>query len=45
MEDTHGFVVNFDAVRGQGLFAIFDGHGNQLAAEWCGAEFHKVCPL
>jgi serine/threonine protein phosphatase PrpC len=43
MEDTYGFVVDFDAVRGQGLFAIFDGHGNKSAAEWCGAEFYTVC--
>ncbi|KAF9461256.1 phosphatase 2C-like domain-containing protein [Collybia nuda] len=41
MEDTYGFVVDFDAVHGQGLFAVFDGHGNQLAAEWCGTEFHQ----
>ncbi|RDB16945.1 Protein phosphatase 2C 1 [Hypsizygus marmoreus] len=41
MEDSYGFVVDFDAVRGQGLFGLFDGHGNKLAAEWCGAEFHK----
>lgn len=42
MEDTYGFVVDFDAVRGQGLFAVFDGHGNYRAADWCGTQFHKV---
>ncbi|KAF8070151.1 protein serine/threonine phosphatase 2C [Lyophyllum atratum] len=41
MEDSYGFVVDFDSIRGQGLFGMFDGHGNKLAAEWCGAEFHK----
>ncbi|KAG5715926.1 Phosphatase 2C like protein [Termitomyces sp. T112] len=41
MEDSHGFVYDFDSIRGQGLFAIFDGHGNKLAAEWAGGEFHK----
>jgi len=41
MEDSYGFIVDFDSIRGQGLFGMFDGHGNKLAAEWCGAEFHK----
>ncbi|KAG6842064.1 hypothetical protein C0991_002718 [Blastosporella zonata] len=41
MEDSYGFVVDYNAIRGQGLFAIFDGHGNKLAAEWAGSEFHK----
>ncbi|KAG6832027.1 hypothetical protein H0H87_003008 [Tephrocybe sp. NHM501043] len=41
MEDSYGFVVDYNAIRGQGLFAIFDGHGNKLAAEWAGGEFHK----
>ncbi|KAG6917808.1 hypothetical protein DXG01_000868 [Tephrocybe rancida] len=42
MEDSYGFVVDYNRIRGQGLFAIFDGHGNKLAAEWAGTEFHKV---
>ncbi|KAG6874462.1 hypothetical protein C0995_010370 [Termitomyces sp. Mi166 len=42
MEDSYGFVYDFDSICGQGLFAIFDGHGNKLAAEWAGGEFHKV---
>ncbi|KAG6829751.1 hypothetical protein H0H92_003627 [Tricholoma furcatifolium] len=40
-EDSYGFVVDFNAIPGQGVFAIFDGHGNKLAAEWAGGEFHK----
>ncbi|KAG6880335.1 hypothetical protein C0992_011086 [Termitomyces sp. T32_za158] len=42
MEDSYGFVHDFDSIRGQGIFAIFDGHGNKLAAEWAGGEFHKA---
>ncbi|KAG6837727.1 hypothetical protein H0H93_003529 [Arthromyces matolae] len=41
MEDSHSFVVDFDAVRGQGFFAIFDGHAGKHAAEWCGNNFHE----
>ncbi|KAF9012316.1 phosphatase 2C-domain-containing protein [Cyathus striatus] len=41
MEDAHSFVVDFDAVRGQGFFAVFDGHAGKHAAEWCGAHFHE----
>jgi len=41
MEDAHSFVVDFGAVRGQGFFAIFDGHAGKHAAEWCGAHFHE----
>ncbi|EJU03959.1 protein serine/threonine phosphatase 2C [Dacryopinax primogenitus] len=42
MEDAHSFVVDFAGVRGQGYFAIFDGHAGKHAAEWCGAHFHEV---
>ncbi|KAG7098511.1 hypothetical protein E1B28_000455 [Marasmius oreades] len=42
MEDTHAFAFDFDSVRGQGYFAVFDGHGNKNVSEWCGANFHKV---
>lgn len=42
MEDAHSFVVDFDAIRGQGFFAVFDGHAGKHAAEWCGANFHDV---
>ncbi|KNZ80542.1 Phosphatase 2C like protein [Termitomyces sp. J132] len=41
MEDAHSFVVDFDAVRGQGFFAVFDGHAGKHAAEWCGSHFHE----
>ncbi|KAG6837720.1 hypothetical protein H0H93_003522 [Arthromyces matolae] len=41
MEDSYGFVHDFDGIRGQGVFVVFDGHGNKLAAEWAGGEFHK----
>ncbi|KAF9038302.1 protein serine/threonine phosphatase 2C [Hymenopellis radicata] len=41
MEDTHAFVVDFDGVRGQGFFGVFDGHGNKEVAEWCGMHFHN----
>lgn len=42
MEDAHSFVVDFDSVRGQGFFAVFDGHAGKHAAEWCGIHFHEV---
>jgi len=42
MEDAHSFVVDFDAIRGQGFFAVFDGHAGKHAAEWCGSHFHEV---
>lgn len=41
MEDAHSFVVDFDSIRGQGFFAVFDGHAGKHAAEWCGAHFHE----
>ncbi|KAF8200822.1 phosphatase 2C-domain-containing protein [Pholiota molesta] len=41
MEDAHSFVVDFDSVRGQGFFAVFDGHAGKHAAEWCGQHFHQ----
>ncbi|KAF7731553.1 Protein phosphatase 2C 1 [Apophysomyces ossiformis] len=42
MEDSHLYVMNFDSVPQQGLFAIFDGHGGRDAAEWCGDHFHEA---
>ncbi|KAL1942062.1 hypothetical protein VTO73DRAFT_6592 [Trametes versicolor] len=39
MEDAHSIVVPFGGIRGQGVFAIFDGHAGKHAAEWCGANF------
>ncbi|KAF9461255.1 phosphatase 2C-domain-containing protein [Collybia nuda] len=41
MEDAHSFVVDFDSIRGQGFFAVFDGHAGKHAAEWCGSYFHE----
>jgi protein phosphatase PTC1 len=42
MEDSHSFVVDFDDIRGQGYFGLFDGHAGKHAAEWCGQNFHEV---
>jgi protein phosphatase PTC1 len=42
MEDAYAFVADFANVRGQGYFAIFDGHAGKHAAEWCGQHFHEV---
>ncbi|CAK5281525.1 unnamed protein product [Mycena citricolor] len=41
MEDAHSFIVDFAGVRGQGFFAVFDGHAGKHAAEWCGTFFHQ----
>ncbi|WVF66559.1 hypothetical protein IAT40_001299 [Kwoniella sp. CBS 6097] len=41
MEDAHSFVYDFAAVKGQGYFAVFDGHAGKHAAEWCGQNFHE----
>jgi len=41
MEDAYSFVVDFAGIRGQGFFAIFDGHAGPEAAEWCGNHFHE----
>lgn len=43
MEDAYSFIVDFAGVRGQGYFAVFDGHAGKYAAEWCGGHFHEVC--
>jgi protein phosphatase PTC1 len=42
MEDAHSFVTDFGSIRGQGFFAVFDGHAGKHAAEWCGSHFHEV---
>ena len=42
MEDAHSIIVPFAGVRGQGFFAIFDGHAGKQAAEWCGQNFSTV---
>ncbi|TFK53612.1 protein serine/threonine phosphatase 2C [Heliocybe sulcata] len=41
MEDAHSFVIDYAGVRGQGFFAVFDGHAGKDAAEWCGHHFHE----
>ncbi|GAA5927352.1 hypothetical protein JCM10213_003448 [Rhodosporidiobolus nylandii] len=41
MEDAHSFIYDFGGIRGQGYFAIFDGHAGKHAAEWCGNHFHE----
>ncbi|BGP22493.1 mgpp2cl-1, protein phosphatase 2C-like protein 1 [Rhodotorula toruloides] len=41
MEDAHSFVYDFGGIRGQGYFAVFDGHAGKHAAEWCGYHFHE----
>ncbi|EPQ57027.1 protein phosphatase 2C [Gloeophyllum trabeum ATCC 11539] len=41
MEDAHSFVIDYAGVRGQGFFAVFDGHAGKHAAEWCGMHFHE----
>lgn len=40
MEDAHSFIYDFGGIRGQGYFAVFDGHAGKHAAEWCGHNFH-----
>ncbi|KAG9047327.1 Protein phosphatase 2C 1 [Tulasnella sp. UAMH 9824] len=42
MEDAHSFVVDYAGIRGQGFFAVFDGHAGKHAAEWCGQHFHEM---
>ncbi|SCV72344.1 BQ2448_3881 [Microbotryum intermedium] len=42
MEDAHSFIYDFAGIRGQGYFAVFDGHAGKHAAEWCGEHFHEV---
>lgn len=41
MEDAHSFVYDFAGVKGQGYFAVFDGHAGKVAAEWSGQNFHE----
>jgi protein phosphatase PTC1 len=42
MEDAHSYVFDYAGVRGQGFFAVFDGHAGKEAADWCGQNFHEV---
>ncbi|GAA6017586.1 hypothetical protein JCM10207_001215 [Rhodosporidiobolus poonsookiae] len=41
MEDAHAFIYDFAGLKGQGYFAIFDGHAGKKAAEYCGLHFHE----
>ncbi|GAA6037337.1 hypothetical protein JCM8097_008518 [Rhodosporidiobolus ruineniae] len=41
MEDAHAFIHDFAGLKGQGYFAIFDGHAGKKAAEYCGLHFHE----
>ncbi|BGP18234.1 mgpp2cl-1, protein phosphatase 2C-like protein 1 [Rhodosporidiobolus nylandii] len=41
MEDSHSFIYDFAGLKGQGYFAIFDGHAGVKAAEYCGLHFHE----
>ena len=34
-------MYDYGAVRGQGFFAVFDGHAGPQAAEYCGQYFHE----
>ncbi|GAA5893747.1 hypothetical protein JCM6882_003085 [Rhodosporidiobolus microsporus] len=41
MEDAHAFIHDFAGLKGQGYFAVFDGHAGKKAAEYCGLHFHE----
>ncbi|BGP50048.1 mgpp2cl-1, protein phosphatase 2C-like protein 1 [Rhodotorula kratochvilovae] len=41
MEDAHSFIYDFAGLKGQGYFAVFDGHAGKKAAEFCGLHFHE----
>ncbi|KAI9145315.1 phosphatase 2C-like domain-containing protein [Paraphysoderma sedebokerense] len=40
MEDAHSYFYDFADVKGQGFFAVFDGHAGKMAADWCGKNLH-----
>lgn len=42
MEDSHAFFYDYKSIANCGFFAIYDGHGGKSAADWCGANLHRV---
>ena len=42
MEDSHAFFYDFNSSNNCGFFAIYDGHGGKSAADWCGANLHRI---
>ncbi|ORX90082.1 PP2C-domain-containing protein [Basidiobolus meristosporus CBS 931.73] len=41
MEDAHSCLLSLDAHPDVSFFAVFDGHGGQSAAKYCGKNLHK----
>ncbi|KAJ3118620.1 Protein phosphatase 2C 1 [Nowakowskiella sp. JEL0407] len=41
MEDAHSYFYNFANVKGQGWFAVYDGHAGKTVADWCGSHLHE----
>lgn len=41
VHSAHSFIYDFAGLKGQGFFAVFDGHAGKHAAEWCGEHFHE----
>lgn len=42
MEDAHDCIYDFNGLKGQGYFAIFDGHAGPEVAQWAGKHFKDV---
>ncbi|KAK9761821.1 Protein phosphatase 2C 2 [Basidiobolus ranarum] len=41
MEDAHSCLLSLDDYPDVSFFAVFDGHGGQSAAKYCGLNLHK----